>query len=92
MKAFPARYHTLCIPCGEDIKRGESIRMHPQSGAVHEECWDNVGKVVQDDEDGSDPFGPGRVSPASVLPRGKAAKDRCHKCFLIHSPGQDGCE
>jgi hypothetical protein len=79
------------MPCGEDIKPGEYIVMHPDAGAVHEECAEDVGKLSQGNGADFDSFTRGRA-PIPVLPRGKTAKDRCDKCFIIHTPGQDGCE
>lgn len=27
-----------------------------------------------------------------VMPRGKTAKDRCDRCFMVHASGQTECE
>lgn len=88
MSSFPARYSGLCIPCGEDIKPGESIINHSDAGYIHEECAENVGKVAQTHD--AREAAVHRTRP--VMPTGKTAKDRCNKCFIIHTAGQDGCE
>lgn len=92
MQPFPAKYNGLCNPCGEDIKPGEFIIAHPDAGFIHEECTEYIGKVSQDDAE--DPERSIRDRTARpVLPRGKTAKDRCNKCFIIHTVGQgDQCE
>lgn len=87
---FPARYNGLCIPCGDDIRQGDSIVSHPEAGYIHEECWDDVSALPSKSE--IDQAFSTRPRERSVLPRGKTAKDRCDKCFIIHTPGQDGCE
>jgi hypothetical protein len=91
MRTFPAQYHGHCKPCDDEIKRGEFIVMHPRVGAVHEECAENVGKDPEINDEDFDSSDHGRT-PIEVLPRGRTAKDRCDKCFIIHTPGQDGCE
>jgi hypothetical protein len=84
---FPASYNGLCIACGEDIKRGEMIVIS-DVGYVHEECREDVGKAPEatTERRSSDP------DHTATIPRGKTAKDRCGSCFIIHTPGQEGCE
>jgi len=88
MDSFAARYRSLCNPCGEDIKPGEYIKMHPDVGAVHEECFEDVGKAPQTDSYGREPG----YNVPDTMPRGKTASDRCGKCFQIPSTnGSCGC-
>lgn len=87
---FPARYQSLCIPCGEEIKRGEMIVLHPDAAYVHEECAEDVGKVVESNGADFDSFNRGRA-PIAVLPRGKTAKDKCDRCFIVHASNQVEC-
>lgn len=88
MDAFPARYRDVCFPCGQAIEPGDSITNHPDHGYIHEDCsWDaDTGPQMSRE--------PRRTSDhtTSTMPRGKTAKDRCGLCFMVHSPGQDGCE
>lgn len=89
--SFPARYSSRCNPCDEEIKPGEFILMHPDAGAVHEECFDDVNQPVQSNGAAFDSFNRGRP-PIPVLPRGKTSKDRCNKCFQVPaSNGECGC-
>lgn len=90
--AFSAKYSGVCVPCGHSIEQGEMITNHPKAGYVHEECIYDVGQAPEADVEGPGPFDPDRVSPERFLPRGKTAKDKCVKCFMIHSPGQETCE
>lgn len=92
MNAFPAQYPGLCLPCGQDIRPGESIVNDREVGYIHEDCVDDVGKVgVESNGAGFDSFTRGRP-PITVLPRGKTGKDRCDKCFIVHASGQVECE
>jgi len=85
-----AQYSGLCIPCGEDILPGHSITLNAEHGYIHEECTD----IQPAESNGADfdSFNPGRTPGIPVLPRGKTSKDRCNTCFIVHAPGQDGCE
>lgn len=83
---FQARYKGLCLPCGEDIHKGEWLTTHPEYGYIHEECTDVEPAQSQGESRSA------RSPIPSVLPRGKTAKDRCDDCFMVHSDGQDGCE
>jgi hypothetical protein len=89
---FPAQYKGLCLPCAEDINPGDFIRNHPDAGYIHEECWDDVDSTPQSNGAGFDAFTRGRAPGIAVLPRGTTGKDKCMKCFIVHSPGQEGCE
>lgn len=91
MNVFPARYNGLCNPCAEDILKGQSITNHREYGYVHEECALADEQPRESDEQPTEYPSHGRA-PIAVLPRGKTAKDRCDKCFIIHTPGQVGCE
>lgn len=93
--SFPARYESLCIPCGQSIERGDEITNHPKHGYIHLHCVDTADDVVYDMSESNgadfDSFTRGR-SPIAVLPRGKTASDRCDKCFQIPaSNGTCGC-
>lgn len=94
MKAFPARYPGNCHPCAQTIDKGDYILNHPQHGYIHEDCRyaaDDTTAVStsQDDGDGSE----SRVRTIDVMPRGRTAKDRCDRCFLVHTAAQgDECE
>lgn len=90
MKTFPAKYSGLCIPCGEEIQRDDEITHHEVVGYVHVHCIN--------DADAEAPGLPReRRSPATravdVMPRGKTVRDRCDRCFLVHTAAQGGeCE
>jgi hypothetical protein len=86
--SFPARYDGMCLPCGEPIVQGESITNHPDAGYVHEDCAEDVGKTPQTAVERRVRDDPARAT----MPRGKTARDRCDRCFMVHSPGQAGCE
>jgi hypothetical protein len=89
MTGFPAKFRGLCLPCGEDIHVGDFIRSHNEAGYVHEECFDEVGTDLpfrSESRKEDEPI----INAA--LPRGKSAKDRCDKCFMIHASGQEECE
>jgi hypothetical protein len=98
MKAIPSRFNGTCRIGEHDIKRGEYIVRHEESGTwVHEDCAlndDGFTHVEPRETDGADfdSFNRGRTPGIVVLPRGKTGKDKCTSCFMVHSPGQDGCE
>lgn len=85
--SFQAKYKGFCIPCDEDIFPGEWITDHPKHGYIHEECTDI--EAPSQKREKATPDGSPRVD---VLPRGKTAKDRCNRCFMVHSTGQADCE
>jgi hypothetical protein len=88
MNPFPARYHGLCFPCDQSIQQGDSIVNHPVHGYIHEDCQWDADSIAE-----SDPEPRNRSSHTPVtMPRGKTARDRCERCFLIHSTGQVDCE
>lgn len=87
--AFPAKYRGFCLPCGEDIQQGEYITNHSEYGYIHEECTDIEPAKSTQTRERTTADGSPRVD---VLPRGKTGKDKCNKCFIVHSPGQGGCE
>lgn len=92
MEAFPAKYYGHCNACDEYIKPDESIIRHPDAGFIHEGCVEYVGKPSESNGAAFDSFNRGRA-PIAVLPRGKTGKDKCNRCFIIHTPGQgDECE
>lgn len=91
MQPFPARYAGHCDPCDDEIKPGEFIIAHPDAGFIHEECAEYVGKAPESNGADSNSFNRGRA-PITVLPRGKTAKDRCNKCFIVHATNQTECE
>lgn len=85
--AFPARYEGLCIPCGEDIKRDDMIILHRVHGYIHEECADIDPSESTRDEQVIVP----RERP--TMPPGKTVRDRCDRCFLVHTAAQgDECQ
>jgi hypothetical protein len=91
MKTFPARYTGgLCLPCDIVIERGDEITHHPTVGYVHVHCYDRANDAA--------PELPaerraGVVRTVDVMPRGKTARDRCDRCFLVHTEAQgDDCE
>jgi hypothetical protein len=88
MNAFPARFHGLCMPCGEDIQVGESIANHPDHGYIHEDCWGDADNIPQMPGERRSP----RDHTPVTMPRGKTAKDRCGRCFIVHASGQVDCE
>lgn len=80
--SFSARYPGQCLPCGEAIKVGEAITNHPEHGYIHEECTDVEPAESAADERTTVP----RERP--TMPPGKTARDRCDRCFLIHTAAQ----
>lgn len=90
MKTFPARYPGLCLPCGEDIQQDDEITHHEVTGYVHVHCVDDADAQAPSlPRDRRDPS----VRTVDVMPHGKTARDRCDRCFLVHTAAQgDECE
>src|SRR5262245_36189767 len=88
-KSFRAKYAGACPSCEDDIDKGDMVSfVRTSSGrvVVHEPC---AGFDVSEDPEEKDVD---HTNPRIVMPRGKTARDRCNGCFMIHSPGQTGCE
>jgi hypothetical protein len=87
MTTFQARHKTVCDSCGDDIHPGDPITGVTGVGFVHEGCVEDASKAPQ--------MGTPRQRAVDLtvttMPRGKTARDRCDDCFMVHSPGQDGC-
>lgn len=90
MKTFPARFPGLCIPCGDAIEQGDEITHHEVCGFVHVHCVELANEEVPSlPRDRREPG----IRTNRVMPPGKTAKDRCGRCFIVHTPGQgDDCE
>lgn len=76
---FGARWDGRCAACRKPFYAGDLI-------------------AYQSDENFETTFvalmcceGKGLDTPA-VMPKGKTAVDKCPECFMVHSPGQKGCE
>lgn len=86
---FKAQYTSDCLGCGSQIDKGNVITfVHTERGrvVVHLGCEENALPTGPRHDDSE------HVSIAEVMPRGKTAKDKCDRCFMVHSPGQNGCE
>lgn len=81
---FKAKYESICPACEETIYPGDQaaiVEIDRGKVTVHAEyCVD-----IHRGDTGTTP-------PHNVLPRGLKASDRCDDCFIVHSPGQDGCQ
>lgn len=91
MKAFQSRYRTTCTPGDDEIKPGEWIVAHPEYGYAHEDCALADDGVISHPQNAAERSSD-RDGTRVTMPRGKTTRDRCDRCFMVHSPGQDGCE
>lgn len=82
---FPARYAGRCGNCDESFAPGDEVFYAPPDETLTGvECCGHVSE--------SRPATPEVTLVDQVMPRGKTAKDRCDRCFIVHTPGQTGCE
>lgn len=96
---FKAKYDSQCgsPDCKNMIDAGMDVTMIDTDlgrVTVHTACAEHeisYAEPVESDGADFDSFNRGRP-PIPVLPRGKTGKDRCDKCFIVHAPGQNGCE
>lgn len=85
--SFMAKYDGLCLPCGEEIHKGEWLTTHREYGFIHEECTD-----IEPAQATNIPRHGQPAPPELVLPGGKTTKDRCSECFQVPaSNGECGC-
>jgi hypothetical protein len=97
-KTYTAQYVGRCSTCGGDIHPGDAIFYatgnDTPSGAdccAHRPDSELVIQGKADDihtDDDGDPA----MRIARVMPRGKTPADMCRECFMVHSPGQRGCD
>lgn len=84
---FEARYQSTCLNCTGTIIPGTTVTMIDTEDkgriTVHLHCADDSPLDQPRDEGDHTP---------DVMPPGKTVQDACSRCFIIHSPGQDGCE
>lgn len=88
---FEARYPGSCAGCGDPFEAGSQIGYAASTGEDSRDqliaracCGDGLG--VTDAELMS------RNKPVRVMPPGKTARDRCNRCFMIHTAAQgDEC-
>lgn len=85
MIGFPATYSGRCGGCNEVFAPGTYVfYAAPDDVLTVVECCGDLDEP---------PSAESEVTPVDkVMPRGKSAADRCDRCFLVHSSGQDGCE
>lgn len=83
---FIAKYRFSCGRCGEQHDPGTEAQYEPDTSTVSAmECVEAYESPVE----GSAPT----YRPDRVMPRGKTAKDRCNRCFMVHTAGQgDECQ
>jgi hypothetical protein len=74
---FLARFPGTCARCNQGFEVGTSV-------------WYEEGELVCCDVTTGDVLD--RREPIAVMPRGKTARDRCDKCFIVHASGQTQCE
>lgn len=86
---FPARWPYTCACCGENQDAG-TLSAYGDDGLLRCIEDDHAVGSIEWAEKFTD--GPARANRApDVMPRGKTVKDRCDRCFLIHSTGQTEC-
>lgn len=75
---WPARYPGTCGNCGQSFDVGDEIRR--DGGTI-------VGTMCCTIDGPREPD-----HTPEVMPRGKTARDRCDRCFIVHGTGQVECE
>jgi hypothetical protein len=79
-----------CGQCKTPIHEGDEIA-YLDDTLIRRECCAETGMYLSDTELAN--ANRGRVDRVLVMPRGKTAKDRCPRCFIIHTVGQgDSCD
>lgn len=84
---FKARYEGRCPSCDNAIGIGMNVTMVDTDlgrVVIHESCAED-GEIHVETRTRVD-------HTTGTMPRGKTAADRCDRCFLVHSPGQETCE
>lgn len=83
---FIAKYRFDCGRCGEVHPAGTEARYETDSSTVSAiECME----TYEAPTGGSAPT----YRPDTIMPRGKTVRDRCSRCFLVHTAAQgDECE
>lgn len=90
---FTTQYTGKCAGCGETFPPGTAARYMPNpSGGVDVIVMDCCEEPAESNGADFDSFNRGRAPGIAVLPRGKTGRDKCNRCFMVHSPGQSGCE
>lgn len=87
-REFAAHWRFVCTCCGEVQPEGTVAQYGPDGQIRSVEPDHTPGGEAY--ESNGDSFNRSRA-PIAVMPRGKTAKDRCERCFIVHSPGQEGC-
>lgn len=94
---FQAQYAGACFTCGESVLPRDALFYFGNNGGPSgEKCCGHKADSELDMGEKPDPIhtdddGDPASRIAKVMPHGKTAADRCPSCFLVHSPGQDGC-
>jgi hypothetical protein len=95
VKIFKADYAGTCSECQSSFRTGTEVAYLQSTGELIAACCINS-EIAAADAVASggdfDSFTPGHTPGIAVLPRGKTKKDMCPSCFIVHSPGQNGCE
>jgi hypothetical protein len=101
VRYFAAQFNGSCSTCGTGFSEGDQIGFNAENEIVAEDCCGGAidfepkltsvdGSIQWDDHDGSIN---GKKPRIAVMPTGRTAKDRCNRCFLIHTRGQgDECQ
>lgn len=96
-RSFPAQYAGTCATCAAAILPGDALFYAPGNEAASgvDCCGDKDDldlMAVQRHDDGGE-GGDLTVDAATVMPRGRTARDACGRCFLVPaSNGACGCD
>lgn len=84
MASFEAKFPGRCADCRREFGQGEMVEYDGEDRIVASAC---CGSTTEDGQDRE------RVSAvAEVMPRGRTARDRCSRCFIIPAAnGVCGC-
>lgn len=89
---FTAKWRFHCAGCGDHHPEGTTARFNSDNEIEAKDC--DSADTISAESVGTDfdAFNRGRAPGIAVLPRGTTHADRCNQCFMVHSPGQKGCE
>lgn len=85
---FIAKYPFTCAGCGER-KQADVQAEYDEQGSIREIECPGGGESIGDTYYGT---AEKKSRSIEVMPRGKTPRDKCGECFMVHSPGQVGCE
>lgn len=85
---FLAQYAGTCRGCGEVFDAGSEVQYTSASSGpdvIVAECCFGAAEINVETS-------ATQTRDRLTMPRGKTAADRCDRCFIIHTAGQEGCE